>query len=139
MDTNNSRQSMQYEIFSPVWMYGVLVFVSSFYEDRFVHKSIVLYGMHGKITNAICLVFWLSVYLAAWQRLCHKTYRILLWVVVFMILMFVGRHFIPRWSHWMSIPLTILWFPIHRWILKGLPRKNTDTGGDDSHGQPDSQ
>ena len=129
-----SLPSIKWEFLSPFWMYAVLVYVSAFYNGRAGDLYISARGWQARIVIMLAVYCWMFLYLHEWRKLRYKTYRILLWVIVFMILMFLGCHFIPWWNVWMSIPLTMLWYPIHRWILKGLPRKETDTGDDNSNG-----
>ena len=125
---------MEYEILSPFWMVGCLMLVSFFDgRDTYTHHGMVIYTTqaHVFIMNIMWIIFWMYLYLHAWERICHKTYRILLWVIVFMVLMFLGCHLIPWWKVWMAIPLTILWYPFHYRILKGLPRKEDADEPDD--------
>ena len=125
---------MKWEFLAPFWMIGCLTFVSLFDgRDTYTHKGMIIYTTqaHTFIVHLMWLVFWVYMYLQAWQRTCHKTYRILLWAVVFMILMFLGCHFITWWHPLMTILLTVLWYPFHYRILKGLPRKeDADELGD---------
>ena len=86
----------------------------------------VFYGTHARLINIPWLVALIYVYIHEWQKLRQKTHRILILVLVFMTLMFLVCLFFPQWHGWGAIPLTILWYPLHRWILKGLPRKETN-------------
>ena len=126
MKNNPLHRSMEYEFLSPFWMVGCLLLISSFDgQDSYTHKGMIIYTTqaHAFIVHLMWLVFWVYMYLQAWGKICHKTYRILSCAVVFMILMLLGYYFVPWWKVRMAIPLTILWYPIHRQILKGLPRK----------------
>ena len=134
MKDNSPRQSMQYEMLSPFWMVGCLILVSFLLSNRttYTYHGMIVHSTqaHIFIMHLMWLIFWMYLYIHAWERICHKTYRILLWVAVFMISMFLGCHFIPWWNVWMSIPLTIIWYPFHRWILERLPRKELDSEGE---------
>ena len=59
-------------------------------------------------------------------KIYDKVYHVFVCILAFIALMFLGHHFISWWNIRMAIPLTILWFPVHRKILEGLPRKKTN-------------
>ena len=101
----------------------IYVFVSAFHDGVAGGLYMSARGGHARLIIAISVVYLLCLYLCKWQKICHKTYRILVCMVAFMILMFLGCHLIPWWNVWMAIPLTVIWYPIHCRILDGLPHK----------------
>jgi len=115
--------SPYFEFCSPGLMFILCSSIFAFYKGTANYHGIVTRGMQTRIGVIVGIVYFLWLYLYPWYKLRYKTYRILLLLLSFMAVMILGCHFIPWWNVWMAIPLTILWYPAHRRILDGLPRK----------------
>ena len=120
----SSSSSTYNEFFAPVFMFILLSAVFALYEGVTSYHGIISRGVESRIGTLIGILFIFCLYLPPWYKLRYKTHRILLLMLAFMAIMFWGCHFVPWWNIWMSIPLTILWYPCHRRVLKELPCKN---------------
>ena len=101
--------------------------------------GITIYGTQARISLVFFAIMIIYPYLHKLHKNYRQTYKVFICGAIVAALMYLGCSVFPWWNPLMAIPLTIIWYPFHYRIRKGLPRKNTDTGGDDSHGQPDSQ
>ena len=117
----------QFEILRPFWMIGVLSLVGACYHADVGNLYVSYQGTHARVVALFCIFFLMQFYRLELQKTCYKTHRVFICIGIFIILKFLGCCFVPWWKVWMSIPLTILWYPFHYRILEGLPRKESDT------------
>lgn len=142
MNNHSSHISHKHECLVALHMCFILATIYLFCigETRASGGSagITIYGAQARISLVLLAVIFIYPYLCKLQKKYWKTYKIFICGAIFMVLMYLGCFFFSWWSFFMSIPLTVLWYPFHYRILEGLPRKETDAGDDNSNDQVDS-
>ena len=97
-------------------------------QTGYAFYDFAIYGAQARTGILLSVIMFKWLLWNELQKIYRKIYRVFACIIVFMILMFLGYHFISWWNIRIAIPLTLLWFPAHLKILEGLPRKESDTG-----------
>jgi len=119
--------SHKYEYLVALIMCFLLANVHLFYIGRSGNAGVTIYGTQARIYLLLLAIAFIYPYFYKLHKKYWKTYKILVCGAIFFALMFLGCFFFSWWNPLMAIPLTVLWYPFHYQILKGLPCKKTDS------------
>jgi len=119
--------SNEYKCIEPLGMCFILgVAVYLFYRGISGNAYASIYGTQARIHIALFILLLSYLYFHKMKKTYLKTYRIFICSAIFVVLMFLGYLYFSWWHPLAAIPLTILWYPLHRRILKGLPRNEME-------------